>query len=497
MKIKTDFRKMYLIDDVLYNTINRKALSSNVIPRPHSDNKLTSTIHFNQIQPSNSPPHTNNKMDITRYQLDKENAKSKMDYYENDDKYNMKKSNQDKQNESENKSLSSHLLKGDVLERNREDIVTPETMSEKTKMVDPPSSSELKNTDHKPCLECNEKHQSVSSKIDNHPLTDIVEGDNTQMEVDENDYKRDTTDENQTNKLPTILQTNSKEDEKQLTHFPHESSSSTKSLSKYSSKNRIRTNSKKRKNRKTSSRITFKEPMKIGFEKSDNSPLFKQKYNIPLSLEYSTNNQPKKLQFNQTDNQPFLQPHYNPLQYLPYKEISKLNSGIQYEKPLEIDNDNRTRVNTQIDNQPSLQYLPYQEPSKLNLGVEYKKPLEIKNDILTRAITLKPNRTPATVINPKNREIEYDEKYPLIPQNIKVTYTCTICNTNFKKKSTLLRHNKNVHDSFYQLDKGDKRKLEEVYFIPNKKIKNNLKRKSVGSVSNLPKKTRGLEHYVS
>ena len=90
-------------------------------------------------------------------------------------------------------------------------------------------------------------------------------------------------------------------------------------------------------------------------------------------------------------------------------------------------------INTQIDNQPSLQYLPYQEPSKLNLGVEYKKPLEIKNDILTRAITLKPNRTPATVINPKNREIEYDEKYPLIPQNIKVTYTCTICNTNFKK----------------------------------------------------------------
>ena len=72
MKIKTDFRKMYLIDDVLYNTINRKALSSNVIPRPHSDNKLTSTIHFNQIQPSNSPPHTNNKMDITRYQLDKD-----------------------------------------------------------------------------------------------------------------------------------------------------------------------------------------------------------------------------------------------------------------------------------------------------------------------------------------------------------------------------------------------------------------------------------------
>ena len=67
MKTKTNFKKMYLIDDFLYNTINQKALSSNVIPRRHSDNKLTSTIQFNQIQPSNPPPHTNNKMDITRY----------------------------------------------------------------------------------------------------------------------------------------------------------------------------------------------------------------------------------------------------------------------------------------------------------------------------------------------------------------------------------------------------------------------------------------------
>lgn len=512
MKTKTNFKKMYLIDDFLYNTINQKALSSNVIPRRHSDNKLTSTIQFNQIQPSNPPPHTNNKMDITRYPLDKENAESKMNYYENDANYDMKKSNQDKQNEFENKSLSNHLLKGNVFDRNKEDIETPETMSEKTKMVDPPSSSELKNTDHKPCLECNEKHLSLSSKIDNHPLTDISESDNTQMEVDDNSYKRDKTDENQINKHPTILHTNSKEDENQLGHFPYEFSPSTtnetKSLSNYPSKNRIRTNSKKRKNRKTSSKIMFKEPMKIGFEKSDNS-----KYNLPLPLEYTTNNQPKityqqpkKLQFNQTDNQPSLQPHYNPLQYLPYQELPKLNSGVQYEKPFGIENDNQARVNTQPDNQPSLQlpynslqYLPYQEPSKLNLGVEYKKPLELKNDNLTRAITLKPNRTPATVINSKKREIEYDEEYPLIPQNIKVTYTCTICNLNFKKKSTLLRHNKNIHDSFYQLDKGDKRKLEEVHFEPNKKMKKtyNLKRKSIQTLSNLPKKTRTLDYYVS
>ena len=60
-----------------------------------------------------------------------------------------------------------------------------------------------------------------------------------------------------------------------------------------------------------------------------------------------------------------------------------------------------------------------------------------------------------------------------------------------------MRHNKNVHDSFYQLEKGNKRKLEEVYFIPNKKIKNNLKRKSIQTLPNLPKKTRTLEHYVS
>merc|ERR1711888_193195 len=40
----------------------------------------------------------------------------------------------------------------------------------------------------------------------------------------------------------------------------------------------------------------------------------------------------------------------------------------------------------------------------------------------------------------------------------KITFKCTICNTNFKKKASLMRHNRDFHDAFYQSERGIKRK---------------------------------------
>ena len=80
--------------------------------------------------------------------------------------------------------------------------------------------------------------------------------------------------------------------------------------------------------------------------------------------------------------------------------------------------------------------------------------------------------------------VEYEDKLPiayetndtkaLIPYNDYISmsakpdvrkknvfYTCTRCNTNFKKQSSLMNHNKRFHAAFDQIEKGHKRKAKE------------------------------------
>ena len=80
--------------------------------------------------------------------------------------------------------------------------------------------------------------------------------------------------------------------------------------------------------------------------------------------------------------------------------------------------------------------------------------------------------------------VEYEDKLPiayetndtkaLIPYNDYISmsakpdvrkknvfYTCTRCNTNFKKQSSLMNHNKRFHAAFDQVEKGHKRKAKE------------------------------------
>ena len=50
------------------------------------------------------------------------------------------------------------------------------------------------------------------------------------------------------------------------------------------------------------------------------------------------------------------------------------------------------------------------------------------------------------------------------------TFKCTLCDTNFKKKLALMRHNKDFHDAFYQSEKGVKRKSTNMS-LDNKRFK--------------------------
>ena len=88
------------------------------------------------------------------------------------------------------------------------------------------------------------------------------------------------------------------------------------------------------------------------------------------------------------------------------------------------------------------------------------------------------------------------ERTPL--EEVKVTYSCTLCNLDFKKKSALIRHNKNIHDAFYQTEKGEKRKTDDLSDDLIEKSKKRLKtsfgtkRKALNEISFIPKKSKKM-----
>merc|ERR1712208_152358 len=66
-------------------------------------------------------------------------------------------------------------------------------------------------------------------------------------------------------------------------------------------------------------------------------------------------------------------------------------------------------------------------------------------------------------------------KLPMITRDkhcdkTKITFKCTLCDTDFGRKSSLMRHNKRFHEAFHQIEKGIKRKsnFEETH---NKRFK--------------------------
>ena len=98
--------------------------------------------------------------------------------------------------------------------------------------------------------------------------------------------------------------------------------------------------------------------------------------------------------------------------------------------------------------------------------------------------------------------LQYQETPKIVKRpNVTISYTCTLCNLNFAKKEALLRHNKNIHDAFYQTEKGDKRKFMGTYSDPNKRLKKTPggKRKLTYVTTEKPKRLQQLtkEQYES
>ena len=91
--------------------------------------------------------------------------------------------------------------------------------------------------------------------------------------------------------------------------------------------------------------------------------------------------------------------------------------------------------------------------------------------------------------------LEYSNEKERTPlEEMKITYSCTLCNLDFKKKSSHIRHNKNIHDAFYQTEKGEKRKTDDLSEESKKRLKTSFgtKRKALDEISFIPKKSKKM-----
>ena len=86
------------------------------------------------------------------------------------------------------------------------------------------------------------------------------------------------------------------------------------------------------------------------------------------------------------------------------------------------------------------------------------------------AHTLAPSRAPAPALTHVHNQLEYNNQPCVECNKSKITFKCTLCDTDFGRKSSLIKHNKRFHQAFNQIEKGIKRK-SNFYEIPNKRFK--------------------------
>ena len=108
------------------------------------------------------------------------------------------------------------------------------------------------------------------------------------------------------------------------------------------------------------------------------------------------------------------------------------------------------------------------------------------------ALALASISAPASTHNqPSQSCVECDQtKLPMITRDkqcakTSVIFKCTLCNTDFSRKSSLMKHNKRFHEAFYHIEKGIKRK-SNFDVIPNKRLKSTRGEKRKLEVYSVP-----------
>ena len=506
MKVKTNFKKMYLIDDDMYNTINSKMLDRDNIQNQHYENRFNPTIHLNQNPPLETHYTTHNIKSQTP-SLNNHNPQFEgISHHPKNENELVNTSNSitfnaDVEEKRKNTFSNQNVQENSINKTTNNENQPQEKIEEvKKKFLSSPLNqqiSDLGNVDRQgiddtSCIECDKKNEKdESSKLHNLPAKrvpmDVNEtkhsmlskNDSKQFRVEDRKYDTHQTSqfkplENQTNQVSSIFPNTNSDSSQFLQYSEPHSLQYLNSVENY--------------------------PMEVDTNiQSSNHPIMLMNRNVNPQIQQnnvlSKSSHKEYNQFNQPSTN-FSGDNFNPPPSLEYSRKDITPSALEYRKPLKLkfDSSNQALIQPPIKDKSTKhmiknEVLNHNTPSKnqnKEMGVVVRK--------IENLPSLK-NRSSTDI----EKRIERKSKDFSNGINQKVKYTCTICNTDFKKQSALLRHNKNFHEAFHQLNKGEKRKLPEVYFKPVKKVKHqkDMKRKSVYPIEFSPKKLKSLGYYES
>ena len=459
MKVKTNFRKMYLIDETMMNS---KLSYQNMSLRPQSE--ATSSIHINH--PPVSADSTLHKVPPNKGQERSELVQSR------DNKARMDENGMLQGNQYEGIN-SSVVNPGQTLIKQSEEPenIDSKNMNNHTQNLPPSSIKEKPSEDwinqqvqhqrenQDTCIECKEKDLTYKTY-------EVMYPDRTSMEVDDRKIIEN----------PTYTDVNSNQQSQQNWSFMNTHDQQQQLTSTVDKEPPAGILPVEHTSMEVDDKRIMVRPVIDNIQSSVSASNPTVRLDYPTSALYPTQNNLPMYR----SNVPSIEHGSN----VPPQHLSTLSlQNVQPRQLMHVPSDSSSVQNRE--NRYPQQMLKFSSEKK---PIIYEQPLSIQYE--------KNKSTPIY--------LQYQETPKIVKRpNVTISYTCTLCNLNFAKKEALLRHNKNIHDAFYQTEKGEKRKFMGTYSDPNKRLKKipGGKRKLTYITTEKPKRlkdmTKALEQYES
>ena len=459
MKVKTNFRKMYLIDETMMNS---KLSYQNMSLRPQSE--ATSSIHINH--PPVSADSTLRKVLPNKVQEKSELVQSRYNKARMDENRML----QGNQYEGINSSV---VNPGQTLIKQFEEPenIDSKNMNNHTQNLPPSSIKEKPSEDwinqqvqhqrenQDTCIECKDKDVTYEPY-------EIMYPDRTSMEVDDRKIIEN----------PTYTDVNSNQQSQENWSFMNNHDQPQPLTSTVDKEPPAGILPVEHTSMEVDDKRIMVRPVIDNIQSSVSASNPTVRLDYPTSALYPTQNNLPMYR----SNVPSIEHGSND----PPQHLSTLSlQNVQPRQLMHVPSDSSSVQNRE--NRYPQQMLKFSSDKK---PIIYEQPLSIQYD---------QNKSTPTYL-------QYQETPKIVKRpNVTISYTCTLCNLNFAKKEALLRHNKNIHDAFYQTEKGEKRKFMGTYSDPNKRLKKTPggKRKLTYVTTEKPKRlkdmTKALEQYES
>ena len=523
MKVKTNFRKMYLIDETMMNS---KLSYQNMSLRPKSE--VTSSIHINH--PPVSADSTFRKVPSKKRQERSELVQSRD-----------KKARMDENGMLQGNHYSPTVNPGQTLIKQSEE---PENMNNHTQNLPPSFIKEKPSEDwinqqvqqqrenQDTCIECKDKDVTYEPY-------EIMYPNRTSTEVDDRKIIEN----------PTYTDVNSNQQSQQNWSFMnthHQPQPLTSTLDKEPpagilplEHTSMEVDDKRIMVRPVidniQSSVSTSNPTSALYPTVNSNQEFQQNWSImnthhqPQPLTSTLDKEPpagilplEHTSMEVDDTRIMVRPVIDNIQ----SSVSASNPTVRLDYPTSALYPTQNNSPMHRSNVPSIEHgsnVPAQHLSTLSLqNVQPRQLMHVPSDSSSvqnrenrypqQMVTFSSDKKPIMYEQPLSIQYDQNKSTPMYLQyqetpkivkrpNVTISYTCTLCNLNFAKKEALLRHNKNIHDAFYQTEKGDKRKFMGTYSDPNKRLKKTPggKRKLTYVTTEKPKRLQQLtkEQYES